>query len=95
MVPKNAAQPEKPMMRKVAISAARAATEEYMVLSAPASAPIAIMMPSTQAMTMNAPRRLRGLPRIIVALAEDFQAVAGAASPRPNALNAVHRRRQR
>ncbi len=54
-VPKNAAHPEKPMMRKVAISEARDATDEYMVLSAPASAPIAIMIPSTQAIAVNWP----------------------------------------
>ena len=47
-VPKKAGNPPKPMARNVAISVARAATEEYMVLRAPARAPNAIAMASGQ-----------------------------------------------
>ena len=47
-VPKKAGNPPKPMARKVAISVARAATDEYIVLSAPASAPNAMAMASGQ-----------------------------------------------
>ena len=47
-MPTKAGKPPKPMARKVAISTARAATELYMVLSAPASAPSAMAMASGQ-----------------------------------------------
>ena len=47
-VPTNAGTPLNPMARNVAISVARAATDEYIVLSAPASAPNAIAMASGQ-----------------------------------------------
>ena len=43
------------MMRKVAISVERDATEEYMVFNAPASAPIAIITPRPQAINVNCP----------------------------------------
>ena len=48
MVPTKAEKPLKPMTRKVAISAARLETEAYIVFNAPASAPMAMMMPSGQ-----------------------------------------------
>ena len=48
MVPTKAEKPPKPIARKVAISDARAATELYMVLSAPASAPSAMAIASGQ-----------------------------------------------
>src|SRR5262245_57043243 len=47
-VPTKAGKPPKPMARKVAISTARAATEEYIVLSAPARAPNAMAIASGQ-----------------------------------------------
>jgi len=47
-VPMKAGVPPKPIARRVAISTARAATDEYMVLRAPASAPNAIAMASGQ-----------------------------------------------
>ena len=47
-VPTNVEKPPNPMARRVAISVARAATEEYMVLSAPASEPNAIAIASGQ-----------------------------------------------
>ena len=47
-VPTKAGKPPKPMARSVAISVARAATDEYIVLSAPAIAPSAIAIASGQ-----------------------------------------------
>ena len=43
-----AEKPENPITLKVAISAARLETEAYMVFSAPAKAPMAMMIPRGQ-----------------------------------------------